>query len=488
MRIAVVSWTARVVASAVFALAATVVTAEPAGLAGAMVVSASRAAQIDELFSRWDSTHSAGCAVAVIHDGQVIYARGYGMADLEHGVPITPGTVFSLASVSKQFTAAAVMLLVEQGKVRLDDEIRTYLPELPRYARGIQVRHLIHHTSGLRDYFQLRALAGKSEADSLSSSEVLRLLARQRGLNFRPGERYAYSNTGYEFLAQIVERASGKSLRAFAAENIFTPLGMEQTQFYDDRSLIVANRAIGHQRRTDGSLGIFRSSFALVGSGGLLSTVGDLARWDRNFYDNVLGKGGPALVQSLLATQPLNDGTANDYAAGLAVRTYRGLPTVRHAGRSFGFRSEMVRFPEQRFSVIVLSNLYDVDPGALVNRISELFLAETFTEAESVARNDEPRQLPPPFVELTDSDLAPYAGRYYSAELDATYLVEVAGGGLSIHPESGEAQQYRPVSRETFVSTLHESIRTRFIRSRGRVAGFSFDHGAIEDLRFERQR
>lgn len=476
----IASWTVRFVASALCALAATQV--------AAMEVSASRAAQIDALFSKWDSTHSAGCAVAVVHDGRVIYSRGYGMADLEHAVPITPRSVFSLASVSKQFTAAAVMLLVEQGKVRLDDDIRTYLPELPDYARGVQVKHLIHHTSGLRDYFQLRMLAGKSDADSLPSAEVLRLLARQRGLNFKPGERYGYSNTGYEFLAQIVDRASGKSLRAFAAENIFAPLEMDQTQFYDDRSLIVANRAIGHERRADGSLGIFRSSFALVGSGGLLSTVEDLARWDRNFYDNVLGKGGPALIESLLATQPLNDGTPNEYAAGLAVRTYRGLPTVRHAGRSFGFRSEMVRFPQQRFGVIVLSNLYDVDPGALVNRISELFLAEQFTEAESAAERNEPKQLPPPFVALTDSDLGSHVGRYYSPELDATYLIEVADGGLSIHPEAGAAQQYRPVSKETFVSTLHESIRARFTRSRGKVDGFSFDHGTIKGLRFERQR
>jgi CubicO group peptidase (beta-lactamase class C family) len=453
-----------------------------------MEVSASRAAQIDELFSPWDSTHTAGCAVAVIHDGHIIYSRGYGMADLEHGAPITPRTVFSLASVSKQFTAAAVMLLVEQGKVRLDDDIRKYLPELPDYARGVRVRHLLHHTSGLRDYFQLRALAGKSEADAVSSAEVLRLLAGQRGLNFKPGERYAYSNTGYEFLGQIVERASGQSLRAFAAENIFAPLGMSRTQFYDDRSLIVADRAIGHQRNADGSLGIFRSSFALAGSGGLLSTVEDLARWDLNFYDNVLGKGGPAFVQSLLATETLNDGTPNGYAAGLAVRSYRGLPTVRHAGRSFGFRSEMVRFPQQRFSVIVLSNLYEVDPGALVDRISELFLADAFTEVAPLAKDSESRPSSPAPVDLSAAELARYAGRYYSPELAATYVVEIADGGLSIHPELGQAQQYRPIAKQTFVSVLHESIRVRFARSRGHVQGFSFDHGAIKDLRFERQR
>lgn len=478
----------RFAASAWWALAATPIVAKSTDSTGTMAVSASRAAQIDALFSRWDSTHSPGSAVAVIHDGRTIYSRGYGMADLEHGVPITPDTVFSLASVSKQFTAAAVMLLVEQGKVRLDDDIRAYLPELPGYARGIRVRHLIHHTSGLRDYFQLRALAGRSEADSLSSAEVLLLLARQRGLNFKPGERYAYSNTGYELLAQIVERASGQSLRAFAAENIFAPLGMHATQFYDDRSLIVAKRAVGHQRRADGSLGIFRSSFALVGSGGLLSTVEDLARWDRNFYGNVLGKGGTALIESLLATQPLNDGTPNDYAAGLGVRSYRGLPTVRHAGRSFGFRSEMVRFPQQRFSVIVLSNLYDVDPGALVNRIAELFLADAFTAAEAPAQGNSAKPPAPAFVELSGTDLNAYAGRYYSPELAATYVIEVAAGGLSIHPEAGEAQQYRPVSKETFVGTLHESIRARFTRTRGRVDGFNFDHGMIKDLRFERQR
>lgn len=416
----------------------------------------------------------------------MIVSRGYGMADLEHGVPITPRSVFSLASVSKQFTAASILLLAEAGKLSLQDEIRRYVPELPAYARGVTLEHLIHHTSGLRDYFQLRVLAGRSDADTVSREDVLALLARQKGLNFKPGARHGYSNTGYELLAQVVERVSGQSLRDFAAEHIFKPLGMNDTQFNDDRTLIVENRAIGHLRRENGSLGVFRSSFALVGSGGLLSTVEDLARWDQNFYSNTLGRGDPALIEQMLRTVPLNDGSPNAYAAGLVIRSYRGLPIVRHAGRSFGFRSDMIRFPEQRFSVIVLSNLYDLDPGTLALSVVDLFLADKFTQPAEVTESA--GQAKPATLPLSAAQLASYAGRYYSEELGVTYSVEPRNDGLAIHPLHSPPQQFIPTEKNGFTLAISDAVRARFTRNaRGHVNGFDFDHGLIHQLHFEKQ-
>lgn len=446
-----------------------------------------RVASIDALFRQWDGTHVPGGAVAVVKDEQVVFARGYGMADLEQGVPITVDTAFSLASVSKQFTAAAVLLLVDAGRLRLEDRVRAYIPELPEYASQVTVAHLLHHTSGLRDFFQLRMLAGRSDADTLSMDEVLRLLARQHGLIFAPGERYAYSNTGYELLGLLVERVSGQSLQAFCEQNIFRPLGMTHTQFYDDRSKIIPRRAVGHLFRPDGTLGIFRSSFALVGSGGLMSTVLDLARWDANFYHNVLGRDRQRFAAMQLATVPLQDGTPTTYAAGLIHGSYRGLATVQHAGRSFGFRSEMVRFPQQHFSVIVLSNRYDADPATLIDAIADLWLADQFTQPAPPAPAPPPPAARPATARLAESQLSAYGGRYYNEELEATYVVQPCDGGLCIQVGDTAAQPFIAERPDVFVSAQTDLIRATFTRKGRSIDGFNFDHGALRNLRFERQ-
>jgi len=448
---------------------------------------AQQLAKIDALFGQWDGTHAPGGAVAVIQDEQVVFARGYGMADLEQGVPITVDTVFSLASVSKQFTAAATLLLVDAGRLRLDDKVRTYIPELPEYASQVTVSHLLHHTSGIRDFFQLRALAGHSDADTLSMSEVLRLLSRQHGLIFAPGESYAYSNTGYELLGLLVERVSGQSLQVFCEQNIFRPLGMAHTQFYDDRSKIIPRRAVGHMFRPDGTLGIFRSSFALVGSGGLMSTVGDLALWDANFYHNILGRDRARFSQLQLATVPLKDGTPSKYAAGLIIGSYRGLPTVLHAGRSFGFRTQMVRFPQQHFSVIVLSNRYDADPQTLIDAITDLWLGDKFTQPAVPPPTARPPAAKAAPAQMEASKLSGYAGKYYNDELDATYVVQPCGGGLCIQVLDAAPQPFNVERPDVFVSAQTDLIRATFTRKGRRIDGFNFDHGALRNLRFERQ-
>ncbi len=239
--------------------------------------------RVDKLFAQWDKPGSPGCALAVIENGKTIYERGYGSANLECNIPITPESVFYVGSCSKQFTAMSIALLAHQGKLSLDDDIRKYVPEMPDYGSPITVRQLIHHTSGLRDYLSLLGIAGL-DFGSYHKPDVLELIARQKELNFKPGDQYLYSNSGYFLLAVIVERVSGKSFREFTQENIFKPLGMTHTHFHDDYTMLIKNRASGYFPADQGAFRNFISTFDCVGSGGLFTSVEDLYFWDQNFY------------------------------------------------------------------------------------------------------------------------------------------------------------------------------------------------------------
>jgi CubicO group peptidase (beta-lactamase class C family) len=339
----------------------------------AQLRSESREARVDRLFAPWDKPDSPGCALAVIQGGQIVYERGYGMANLEHDIPISPQTTFYVGSLSKQFTAMSVLLLVEQGKPSLDDDVHKYVPEIPDYGHPITIRHLIHHTSGLPDFFVLWHASGRDFADFMPEEHVLGLLARQRTLNFTPGHRFEYSNSGYFLLSLIVKRVSGQSLREFAEENMFRPLGMRDTHFHDDRTMVVKNRAAGHLSTADGGFGLFTMSFDLVGSGGLYTTVEDFFLWDQNFYQNRLGQGGRGLIDQMYTRGTLDDGEELDYAFGLVVEEYRGSKMISHGGGFIGFRAELVRFPEQHGSVAVLCNLDSIDASQLARNVADIY-------------------------------------------------------------------------------------------------------------------
>lgn len=285
--------------------------------------------RIDALFARWNRPDSPGAALGVIRDGQLVYARGYGLASLEHRVPITPQSVFYICSTSKQFTAACIALAAQQGKLSLDDDVRKYVPELPDYGRTMTVRHLVHHTSGLRDYLDMEGLAGR-DWDAITDNDFVNAMARQKALNFLPADRFLYSNSGYVMMAVIVQRATGKSLREYADEQIFKPLGMSRTHFHDDRSIIVPDRAWGHLVRPGGSYGLVVTPYDRVGDGGLLTTVQDLYLYDQSFYTHALG--GAEVTELRLTPGVLNSGEKLDYAFGLRVTAYRGLRVVQHAG------------------------------------------------------------------------------------------------------------------------------------------------------------
>jgi CubicO group peptidase (beta-lactamase class C family) len=386
--------------------------------------------KVDRLFISWDKQESPGCALGIIRDGKLIYARGYGMANLEHSIPITPKSIFRIGSTSKQFTTMCLALLEEDGKLSLDDSLSKFFPQMPKYAEDITIRHLIHHTSGLRDYLTLAEIAGIRDDDYFTDAEVIDFLVRQKELNFTPGEEHLYSNSGYFLLSQIVKKASGKSLREYAEEKIFLPLGMMNTHFHDDHTRIVKNRASGYAPKMGGGFVISMTTLPMTGDGGVFTSVEDLFLWDLNFYDNRLGKSGQALIEKIQTPGVLKSGEKLDYAFGLVSGEYKGLTTVGHGGSFVGFRADMIRFPEQRFSVICLANLSSFDPSVMARRVADIYLADLLKE------NSEKKKKSPieksKILKLTESELKTKTGNFYDRGRDVLWTVVLVKDQLQV--------------------------------------------------------
>jgi CubicO group peptidase (beta-lactamase class C family) len=386
-----------------------------------------QSARADKVFAAWDKPESPGLSIAVMRDGKVVHSRGYGLANLEYGVRNTPATVFHAASVSKQFTAFAVHLLAQDGKLSLDDEVRKHLPELQVQGPPITIRHLLHHTSGLRDQWSLLQLAGLRMDDGITEGDILGLLWQQRQLNFAPGEDELYSNSGYTLLALIVKRVSGQSLAAFAQQRIFNPLGMENTHFHENYGELVKGRAYSYVRGREGWR-YTALSFSNVGATSLFTTVEDLARWDANFDDARVG--GPALVAAMQVPGRLNSGREITYASGLGIRSHRGLAAVEHAGIDAGYRAHILRFPKQRLSVLMLGNASDLATGELARRVADIYL-------EGTAGLDGPRAFPAE-VELEAREFAPYLGDF-QLRPGVVLNFAVEGNRLMVQP-TGQAK------------------------------------------------
>ena len=386
--------------------------------------------QIDRVFTAYDRTDSPGCALGVFRDGRIVYARGYGMANLELGIAIAPSTFFDIGSTSKQFTAFAIALLEQDGRLSQGDPVRKYVPELGRYADSITVAQLVHHASGLRDYLVLMNLAGIRDEDWTDAGDALRLIARQREANFPPNSEYLYSNTGYFLLSEIVERVSGQTLRRFAEARIFGPLGMRGSHFHDDHTMIVPGRATGYAPKDSGGYGIAMSDFEQTGDGAVQTSVEELIQWDRNFYSGLVG--GMDLVRRQQVPWTLRNGTTLDYAAGLRVVKYRGLNTVRHGGAWAGYRAELLRFPDQKTSVACLCNRGDANPSALADRVADIILASQLQPVPMAAPRTvaEGVRLP---VELLQPRVGTWRGRrtgeVRTIVLEGDHLVWRFGGG-----------------------------------------------------------
>lgn len=366
----------KVVVSLTVALLVSVAVGGPA-LAGQAPPDAS--VRVDNIFDSWNSVESPGCAVGVAKDGLIVLSRAYGMADLEHHIPNTPHTIFEAGSISKQFTAAAVILLALDGKLSLDDEVHTYVPEVYDYGVEITLRHLMTHTSGLRDWGSVAGISGWGrQYRTHTHAHVLDILSRQSALNFPPGHEYSYSNSGYNLLAIIVGRVSGMSFAEFSKHRIFEPLGMHNTQWRDDYTRIVEGRSTAYRVEED-NVSIMRPIENVHGNGGLLTTVGDLLKWNEALEQGRLG--GPEFKRMMHEQGRLNDGRTIAYAAGLYIQPFAGVPSVTHTGSTSGYRAFLGRYPEQHLSVAMLCNASNVSTRGTGERIVRIYLGDAARES-----------------------------------------------------------------------------------------------------------
>lgn len=387
------------------------------------------AAAVDEVFSDLAQPGSPGCALAVYRDGKIIYAKGYGLANIEENVAITPQTVFDIGSTSKQFTAASILLLQKQGKLSLNDDIRKYIPELPSYGPKITILNLLNHTSGLRDYLTLMELAGINIDSVTTDADALALIVRQKALNFAPGSDWLYSNTGFFLLSVIVQRASGKTLREYAAENIFVPLDMTHTQYRDNHALLIANRALAYdQQENKAGYTLDVSYFEQTGDGAVHTSVEDLLKWDENFYSPRVG--GKEFLGEIQEHGKLSNGKVLDYAKGLFLQDYRGLPTVSHGGAWGGYRAELLRFPAQHLSVACLCNVGNAGPTRRAHQVADIYLGNLMKPKET--KSEQPEHKEKPETVLPAGQLENYAGEYWSEELGVAYRLGRADSGFKV--------------------------------------------------------
>lgn len=387
-------------------------------------------ADVDSIFTSMNRPTEPGCALSVMRDGAPIYEQGYGMANLEYGIPITPNSVFHVASVSKHFTAMAIELLVNEGRVSWDDNIRDYVPEVPDFDSEITLRHLVHHVSGIRDQWSLLSMAGwRWEADVVTQKDVLDITSRQEALNFEPGSRYMYSNTGFTLLAVVVERVTGKTLREFTKERIFDPLDMDNTHFHDDHQMIVENRTWAYEPDENGAFGLKNSipDFDVVGATSLFTTAHDMAAWDRNFYTGMVG--GETALERLHDTYVLSSGDTLSYAHGLSLGEYRGLKTVGHGGADAGYRSHFLRFPDQEFSVSVLCNVSTANPSSLARNVADIYLRDQFQKS---APDDSKKEEDQAVEMLASEELKELTGIYVAQPGDRIHRLQFKNDTLRL--------------------------------------------------------
>jgi CubicO group peptidase (beta-lactamase class C family) len=400
-------------------------------------------AAIDRVFEAYTRPNTPGCVLGIGRGSQVLYERGYGMANLEYDAPLTASTIVEIGSVSKQFTAGAVLLLAQRGVLSLEDDIRKWLPEVPDFGKKITIRMLANHTSGLRDQWGLLGLMNSPPGSAVHTPElVLDLVTRQRDLNFKPNEQYLYSNTNYTLLGIIVRRASGKSLAEFSRENIFGPLGMKDTQWRDDYARVVKGRATAYSRASNDQYRQEMPFTNVYGNGGLLTTVRDAITWWDALYSDKLGVG---LLAQLTTSGVLDSQHKIGYALGVSNGTYRGVRTFTHSGATAGYRAYLASYPDTKTTIAVFCNNATANTAQHVERIADLVLAT---------------QLAPPATgtavkAATDVDLNGFAGLYRDPNTEETYRFTVRDGRLT----TGTIELV-PTSPTTFQDVRRDAVVT----------------------------
>ena len=413
--------------------------------------------RVDKLFSFLNETDSPGIAVLAVRDGKVLLRKGYGLANLEHRVPITPETVFDIASISKQFCGMAISMLIEQRKIALEDDVRKYIPELPDFGQTITIDHLVHHISGIRDWGGTLGLAGWRMDDVISFEQILTMAFNQQGLNFKPGDEYTYSNTGYNLLAELVGRVTGKTFRQWTDENIFKPLGMKNTRFLDDHTEVISDKAYGYSRSRDGKFSARLNGLTAIGSSSLYTTIDDLAQWVKNLDNPWVG--GKAVLERMLIRGKLNSGRQTGYAFGLGIGTYRGLKTISHGGAWASFRTFLVHFPEQHFSVVTLLNFSPSNATKAAYDVANIYLEDVLKARPKSKPRTEPKPVEVP-VEVLDD----YVGIY---RLGKGWYVTITREGNSLMTQATAENKF-PMTATSETRFWVEAYRAPIVFKKGK--------------------
>ncbi len=423
--------------------------------AAAQTLPAAQQQRIGAAFQGFNA-HTPGCVVAVSEHGHQVFARGYGMASLESGTPLTPASVLEIGSVSKQFTAASIFLLQQAGRLSLGEPVRRTLPGWPAYAHPVTIRELLHHTSGVRDVIQLMEMSGIPAADFATMPDALALIERQQALNFAPNTRYMYSNAGYVLLAEIVQQVSGEPLNEFAAQHIFRPLGMTHTRIVVNHDLVIPGRTRTYAPRGRGGWRLDVSPWEQGGDGGVNTTVGDLELWAANFWHPNPRVGGARLIQQMETRGVLNDGRTIAYAGGLFVDRYRGLRRVWHDGSWQGFRAQLALFPQPQVALVTLCNAANANPAARSRKMAAIVLGPELGPAAA--------QAAAPVASAAQR--AAYQGWYWSAGDYDLRRVSVRGGALRLRPMPGASVRLRAAGpgrfragTDTYVFQTRKSAR-----------------------------
>jgi len=406
--------------------------------------------KVDKLFNEEIEPDGPGCAVAIYQNNKMLYSQGYGLADIENNVAITPKSAFNIGSTSKQFTAASIIKLEQQGRLSLKDDIRKYLPEIPQYERKITIRHLLNHTSGLRDYIDLMLLSGFDIDDVTTDFDALDLIKRQNSLNFEPGSEYLYSNTGYFLASLIVERVSGKTLKQFAHDNIFQPLSMTSSSYVNSHKTIVKNRATGYRKDKDGNYSLDVSYWEQNGDGGVFTTVEDLLHWNSVFFSDSLEN--TKLKNSLYQRGQLNDGRENKYALGLIHAQHKGTERVYHSGSWAGYRSNLARIPAHNLAVSVLCNTAHVHPVHMTEMTFQIYLSKPLKESniQKVENRTERIRYNP--VKIPETIYQELAGKYEFIEYPNEFIELSYSDGVFTLVDYDEKVSLKAASETLFIN------------------------------------
>jgi CubicO group peptidase (beta-lactamase class C family) len=410
--------------------------------------------KVDSLLKKYEEPNSPGLSIGIIKNGTIIYNKSIGYANLEYGIKNNELSVFSIASVAKQFTAACIWSLINEHKINLEDNVQQYIPELPDYGHPLKIKHLLNHTSGIKNYHALMDLYGFDyDKEYYDNSYVLELLCRQKTLNNIPGEKVIYSNSGYTLLAIIIERVSGKNLHEFAKEKLFIPLDMQNTFVRIENNSVIKNKAVGYSKNQDGSFSQFPRTQISYGAGSMGSTISDMTKWSAIFNDP--NSEFKDLSAFLTATEILASGEKSKYANGVMIDEYKGYQTIHHSGSGAGGQSQFITLPDLKLSIIIFTNLESINPTPISYQIIDLFTDNKKSISEKIVKKYNPN----------NKEMLSLTGIYQ--EINSDMRMEIAVQNDTLKFKGSQAKRFnalKPINKYSYCRLNNENVKYEFFK------------------------